>query len=162
MLRFHTLAVSLVMVAIGGAAAAQEACEGKPTGTRLDIIVEGVRTDRGLMTATLYPPESRKFLKASGEIAVWRVPAKAPATPMCVWLPSPGAYAVVIYDDLNANRRFDHTLVAPLEPYGFSNDPHPFMILPSAASARFTVGPEGATIHIHLRYPAGVGGDAKP
>jgi uncharacterized protein (DUF2141 family) len=72
---------------------------------------------------------------------------------MCVWLPQPGAYAVAIYDDLNGNHRFDHTTFAPLEPYGFSNDPRLFLGPPSASAARFTAGPGETTIHIRLRYP---------
>jgi uncharacterized protein (DUF2141 family) len=158
----HTLAAALAVAAVGGSAVAQSACEGQPTGVRLDIVVDGVRSDRGLMTATLYPPLNAKFLKPSGEIAVWRVPAKAPTTQMCIWLAAPGAYAVALYDDLNSNHRFDHTLVLPLEPYGFSNDPRLFLGPPSASAARFAVGPGGATIRIHLHYPAGVGGPAPP
>jgi uncharacterized protein (DUF2141 family) len=110
------------------------------------------------MTATLYPPEAGKFLKAKGEIAVWRVPAKAPATAMCVWLPGPGDYAVAVYDDLNGNRRFDHSAIAPLEPYGFSNDPRLFLGPPSANAARFKAGAGETTIHIRLRYPSNVPG----
>ncbi len=147
-----------LMLALAAAPAATLACEGAPTATRLDIVVDGVRSDRGLMTATVYPPESGKFLKAKGEIAVWRVPAKATATAMCVFLPAPGAYAVAIYDDLNSNLKFDHSTIAPLEPYGFSNDPRLFLGPPPASSARFTVAPGGATIHIRLRYPSSIGG----
>jgi uncharacterized protein (DUF2141 family) len=139
-----------------GAPALAQRCEGQPSATKLEIVVDGVRTERGLMTATVYPPEAGKFLKAKGEIAVWRVPAKAPATTMCVWLPSPGAYAVAIYDDLNGNHRFDHTTFAPLEPYGFSNDPRLFLGPPSAAAARFTAGPGETTIRVHLRYPSNI------
>jgi uncharacterized protein (DUF2141 family) len=118
-------------------------------------VVDGVKSERGLMTATVYPPTSGAFLKAKGEIAVWRVPARTPATQMCVFLPAPGAYAVAIYDDLNGNLKFDHSAIAPLEPYGFSNDPRLFLGPPSASAARFTAGPGATTIHIKLRYPAG-------
>jgi uncharacterized protein (DUF2141 family) len=148
---FMTAAVAVV----SAAPALAQTCQGAPTPTRLDIVVDGVRSERGLMTATVYPPTSGAFLKAKGEIAVWRVPAKAPATQMCVFLPAPGAYAVAIYDDLNGNLRFDHSAIAPLEPYGFSNDPRLFLGPPSASAARFTAGPGATTIHIRLRYPAG-------
>jgi uncharacterized protein (DUF2141 family) len=153
------LLLALMLLAVTAATPAfAQSCQGQPTATRLTIVVDGVRTDRGLMTATLYPPEPGKFLKAKGDIAVWRVPAKAPATAMCVWLPAPGAYAVAIYDDLNQNLRFDHTAIAPGEPYGFSNDPRLFLGPPSASAARFTAGPGETTIHIRLRYPANVPG----
>jgi uncharacterized protein (DUF2141 family) len=151
------VAVALTVAGVAAPALAQEPCAGTPGGVRVDLVVEGVRTDQGLMTATLYPAASDRFLKASGELAVWRVPSKAPATPMCVYAPAPGRYALAVYDDLNSNHHFDHTAFAPLEPYGFSNNPRLFLGLPSVGAAAFTVGPGGAAVRIRLRYPAGVG-----
>lgn len=151
-MRVPILAI-LACLGLSGAAAAQT-CAGAPTATRLDLIIDGVRADEGELTATVYPPSSSKFLKPGGEIAVWRVPAKAPMTQMCGFLPSPGSYAVVVYDDLNANHHFDHSAIAPLEPYGFSNNPRLFLGPPSVASARFAVPAGGRAIHIRLRYPA--------
>ncbi len=156
MIRSMFAPAALAFAIAGAAPAMADPCQGEPTGTKLTLMVDGVRNDQGLMTATVYPPESGKFLKAKGEIAIWRVPAKAPSTPMCVWLPKPGAYAVAIYDDLNGNRRFDHSAIAPQEPYGFSNDPRLFLGPPSANAARFTVAPGETTIHIHLRYPSNI------
>jgi uncharacterized protein (DUF2141 family) len=149
-----TFALTLVL---GAGPALAATCAGAPSATRLTIIVDGVKSDRGLMTATLYPPDNDRFLKPKGEITVWRVPAKAPDTEMCVYLPGPGEYAVAIYDDLNSNLRFDHSMFAPLEPYGFSNDPRLFLGPPSVSAARFEAGPGETTIHIRLRYPNGVG-----
>jgi uncharacterized protein (DUF2141 family) len=154
MIRTLLAPAALAVILAAGAPAAAEPCQGEPTGTKLDILIDGVRSDQGLMTATVYPAEAGRFLKAKGEIAVWRVPAKAPSTPMCVWLPRPGAYAVAIYDDLNGNHRFDHSAIAPQEPYGFSNDPRLFLGPPSASAARFTVEGGETTIHIRLRYPS--------
>jgi uncharacterized protein (DUF2141 family) len=152
-------AALLFVFAAGGAVPAlADPCQGQPTGAKLTIIVDGVRNDQGLMTATVYPAEAGRFLKAKGEIAVWRVPAKAPSTEMCAWLPGPGAYAAAVYDDLNSNRRFDHSAIAPQEPYGFSNDPRLFLGPPSASAARFTVEGGETTIHIRLRYPSNIPG----
>jgi uncharacterized protein (DUF2141 family) len=137
-----------------------EDCAGEPGAARLRVEVEGVRSDRGIMTATLYPDEPGKFLRAKGELAVWRLPAKSPVTSMCVWLPAPGRYALVVYDDLNSNLKFDHTTFSPLEPYGFSNNPRLYFILPSAHAVSFSAGTVDTTIHINLRYPAGA--DAGP
>ena len=131
---------------------AKTACRGEPSGVRLRIVVDAVRETRGLMTATLYPDDPTRFLKPKGEIAVWRTEATAPTTILCTWLPAPGRYAVAIYDDLNSNHRFDHTLFAPREPYGFSNNPHLFFAPPSARAASFEVGPGDTTVVIHLSY----------
>jgi uncharacterized protein (DUF2141 family) len=131
-------------------------CVGDPGPARLRVMVEGVRPGQGLMTATLYPDIQDKFLKANGQLAVWRVPAAAPVTAMCLKLAAPGRYALAVYDDLNLNGRFDHTTFAPREPYGFSNNPHPFFVLPSVRSVTFTAGPGETTLHIRLTYPEGV------
>lgn len=156
----HTLAgAGLACVCTVAPALAQE-CAGALGTARLTVVIDGVRTERGVMTATLYPDEPGKFLKAKGELVVWRAPAKAPTTSMCVWLPAPARYAMVVYDDLNSNMKFDHTTFAPLEPYGFSNNPRLYFILPSAHSVSFTAGTVDTTIHINLRYPTGA--DAGP
>ena len=139
------------------APAVAQTCAGVPGPAKLRIEVEGVRSDQGLMTATLYPDDSAKFLRTNGQLVVWRVPAKAPVTQMCVWLPAPGRYALVVYDDLNFNHHFDHTAIAPLEPYGFSNNPRIFLIPPSADSTAFTVGPGETMLNIRLRYPGSIG-----
>ena len=149
------IALSLFSFGCGAPARAQETCAGTPGGVRIDIVITGVRTDQGLMTATLYPASSAKFLKADGQLTVWRVPSQATATGMCVFAPGPGRYALAVYDDLNSNHHFDHTAFLPLEPYGFSDNPRLFLGLPSVASTAFTAGPSGADVHIDLRYPAG-------
>jgi uncharacterized protein (DUF2141 family) len=136
-----------------------QACGGQPSGTKLKVVIDGVRGDQGLMTVTLYSPDNGKFLREKGEIAVLRAPSQAPSTDMCLWLPGPGPYAVAVYDDLNENHRFDHTLVAPLEPYGFSNNPRLLFGPPSAGAAKIDVAEGETTIHIQLRYPPGAGGD---
>ena len=146
-----TVAGLAVLCACAGVSAQE--CAGQPGAARVNIIVDGVRTDQGLMTATLYPADQSRFLKADGQLAVWRVPAKAPSTEMCIWVPAPGPYALALYDDLNSNHHFDHTTFAPLEPYGFSNNPRIFFILPSARSATFQASPGETTVHIALRYP---------
>jgi len=148
-----------VLAGVGLACAALPAladdCLGDPGPARLRVMVEGVRAGQGQMTATLYPDAQDKFLKANGQLAVWRVAAATPVTVMCLRLPAPGRYALAIYDDLNLNGRFDHTTFAPREPYGFSNNPHPFFILPSVRSVAFTAGPGETILHIHLTYPEG-------
>lgn len=141
------------------APALAQTCMGQPTGTKLNVVVDGVRSDQGLMTVTVYPPDRDKFLKSNGELGVWRTPAQPPSTEVCVWVPGPGSYDVAVYDDLNENHRFDHSLVAPLEPYGFSNNPRLFLGPPSAGAAKIEVAEGETTIHIQLRYPAGAGGD---
>jgi uncharacterized protein (DUF2141 family) len=155
-MNFTLLAAGLLALGAAVPALADD-CVGEPGAARLRVIVEGVHTGEGTMTATLYPDAQGKFLKANGQLAVWRVPAAAPVTTMCLRLAAPGRYALAVYDDVNLNGRFDHTTFAPREPYGFSNNPHPFFILPSVRSVTFTAGPGDTTLHIHLTYPEGIG-----
>jgi uncharacterized protein (DUF2141 family) len=146
-----------LFMALAASPSLADDCVGDPGPARLRVSVEGVRAGQGLMTATLYPDIQGKFLKANGQLAVWRVPAAAPVTLMCLKLAAPGRYALAIYDDVNLNGRFDHTTFAPREPYGFSNNPHPIFILPSVRSVSFAAGPGDTILHVHLTYPEGAG-----
>jgi uncharacterized protein (DUF2141 family) len=72
---------------------------------------------------------------------------------MCVWLPSPGAYAISAYHDANRNGRFDQSFIGlPQEGYGFSNNPSTLLGPPSFRAARFVVPAEEARITIRLSY----------
>jgi uncharacterized protein (DUF2141 family) len=146
-----TLAGTLALLA--GAAQGQE-CEGKPGEARLSIVVEGVRSSHGLMTATLYPDDKSRFLVRNGSLKVWRDRAHAPVTDMCIWLPEPGAYAVAIYHDANANMKFDIGPLGPTEAYGFSNNPRILFSKPSFESVRFVAHAGENVIHVKLHNPA--------
>jgi uncharacterized protein (DUF2141 family) len=135
-------------------ARAQATCQGEPSDTKLHVIVEGVKEAKGLMTATLYGDDPAKFLKSKGELKVWREPAKAPATDMCLWLPGPGTYAVAIYHDNKSAMRFTKgALGMPNQGYGFSRNPRIFLGPPGLKSASFQAAAGETTEHIKLRYP---------
>jgi len=133
-------------------AAAQNGCEGAPSNARLRVIVEGVHSDKGLMTATLYPDDASKFLKKGGALVVWRNPASAPVTAMCVWLPGPGSYAVAVYHDANSNMKWDHAMLGEIEGFGFSNNPRIFFSAPSLGAVRFQAPAGDTTLHVRLSY----------
>jgi uncharacterized protein (DUF2141 family) len=135
-------------------ARAQATCQGEPSDSKLHVIVQGVRDTGGLMTATLYGDDPTKFLKSAGELKVWREPAKAGTTEMCVWLPGPGTYAVAIYHDAKKAMRFTRgALGMPNQGYGFSRDPHLFLGPPALKSASFPAAAGETTVNITLRYP---------
>jgi uncharacterized protein (DUF2141 family) len=139
---------------MAGASAAAD-CEGTPGGSKLTIVAEQVRSDKGLVTSTLYNDPS-KYLHKNGSVKVWRTPAQSPETTMCIWLPGPGTYAVVVYHDENSNKKWDHTLFFhPLEGGGFSNNPHLHLLPPpSYDTVKFQAGEGETTIHIKLQYPS--------
>ena len=143
----------LLAAAVIPAAARAGDCEGAPSTARLNIVVEGVRSNQGWMTASLYPNDRSQYLVANGALKVWRVPARAPETRMCIWLSSPGTYAVAVYHDANSNLWLDRNLFGPTEGYGFSNNPRIAFAPPPLAAVRFTAAAGNTVVHIRLRYP---------
>jgi uncharacterized protein (DUF2141 family) len=154
---FTPVASSLLLAALAVAPAASRAqaiCQGEPSDTKLHVVVQGVRTENGVMTATLYGDDPAKFLKSAGELKVWREPAKAPTTEMCVWLPGPGRYAVAIYHDAKRAMRFTRgPFGMPSQAYGFSRNPHLFLGPPSLRATSFSAGAGETTVLVTLRYP---------
>jgi uncharacterized protein (DUF2141 family) len=157
----HSLVPALVLAgslgALAAPAAAQGApagCTGKPSATWINVIVEGVRSSRGLMAVTLYEDNSRKFLVKHGSLYVGRSPATAGTTRTCIYLPQPGVYALALYHDENANQVFDRTGIGlPAEGYGFSNNPATLAGLPSFRSVRLAIPRTGMTTRIQMKYP---------
>lgn len=148
MIRFSLAASSLFLLAQPVAAA----CTGQPNGTvRLDVIATDLRTGNGEVAFTVYPDDRSRFLAKGGKLLRVRVPAKAPATQACFLLP-PGSYAIAQYHDENGDHAFNRTLFVPKEGFGFSNDAPTSVGLPSLAQARFTVGSNGGTMRMRMRY----------
>lgn len=143
---------------LGGAAVAAAAhaqdCDGAPTDTKLVVQVDGVRSSKGLMAVTLYPDDPDRFLRRHGSLKVVRVPAKAPSTEVCMYVPGPGGYGVAVYHDENGNRKLDKNGFLPAEGSGLSNNPKvSFFRLPSLKNSRFVTHAGDNRTEIRLRYP---------
>jgi uncharacterized protein (DUF2141 family) len=116
-----------------------DACEGRPTNTRLIVQVGRLRSNRGEVAVTVYPSDPRRFLAPHGKLLRVRAKADAPVTQACFYLPRPDAYAVAVYHDANANRDFDRNAVGlPIEGFAFSNDAPSKVGAPTFEAARFT------------------------
>ena len=148
-----TLGVALTGLALAAVSAHAEECQGPPGAAKISIVIEGVRSDKGLMTASLYPGARSQFLIKDGALKVWSVPAQAPITRMCIWR-SPGIYAVAVYHDANVVHRFNVGLFGPTQDYGFSNNPRIMFSKPSFQSVKFEVKAGEATVHIRLNRHA--------
>ena len=133
--------------------AALAACEGAPTGSRLNIVIDNVDAARGQITGSLYPGDRSQFLIKNGALKVWRVPASAPVTHMCIWLRGPGTYAFAVYHDANSNGKWDHALLSKIEGFGFSNNPRTVLSAPSYEQVKFNTTGAETTLHLRLRYP---------
>ena len=137
-----------------GEVAAQPACTGPESAVRLHVNVENVRAGEGLIAVTLYADDSSRFLARRGSLYVGRVPARAPATRMCIHLPSTGTYALAVYHDADSNRSFNRNGVGmPAEGYGFSNNPGTLFGLPSFRSVRLAVPRNDMQTTVRMRYP---------
>lgn len=148
------LAAALSALAGAGAAVAEPlACHGAVTPYKLLITVQGVRNNRGYVVANLYGTNRARWLADNGELGNWRDPATRGEETMCLYLASPGRYAVVVFHDANGNGDLDMGPLGPKEAFGFSNNLHPFLAPPLLHSALFDVGPGVTHIAIRLRYP---------
>lgn len=138
----------------GAQAQAQASCAaGNP---RINVVVEGVRSDRGELVVELYANKEEGFLRAEGRVERVRQKASATVTNACIGAPAPGAYAVVLYHDENSDQKFNRTLIGmPSEGFGLSNNVRPRLRAPSLKSVLINV-PEGeSTIRVQMRYMVG-------
>ncbi|MFT4025338.1 MAG: DUF2141 domain-containing protein [Novosphingobium sp.] len=156
--RARAAALSLAGLLAGATPAAAQAapagCTGTPSATWINVVLEGVRSSRGLAAVTLYADNSSKFLVKHGSLYVGRSPAHQGTTRTCIFLPAPGIYALAIYHDENGNQSFDRTGIGfPAEGYGFSNNPATLAGLPSFRSVRLAIPRTGMTTRIQMKYP---------
>ena len=118
------------------------------------MIVQGLRSAKGLVAVSLYADDKSKFLVKKGSIYVGRVDAHAPATRVCMHLPKAGTYALAVYHDEDASRKLNRSFIGmPTEGFGFSNNPKTFMSLPAFSAVRLNVPKSGMETSIKLRYP---------
>ena len=118
----------------------------------IHIEVSGVQSDLGTITADLHGEHPEEFLKQGKKILRVRVPARSGKVRFCMQAPRPGVFAIGVYHDQNANKRFDKDLFGlPAEPYGISNNPRILFGPPSHEESAFVVGPEGTNLQITLR-----------
>jgi uncharacterized protein (DUF2141 family) len=147
--------VALGLAFSGAASASVETlpCHGAPTPYRVLVTTQGVRTNHGYLVANLYGSDRRRWLADNGWLNVWRDPALPGDETMCLYLPGPGRYALVMFHDANADGELNLGPFGPKEGYGFSNNVRPFLMAPSLASALFSVVAGDTRIAIRLRYP---------
>jgi uncharacterized protein (DUF2141 family) len=151
-LRFSAAGAALLLGA--SASAQQPDCTGHEGPIRLYVDVVGVREAEGLIAVSLYADDSSKFLAKRGALYVGRVPARAPKTTVCIYLPSTGVYALGVYQDTDSDRKYDRTSMGlPDEPFGFSNDPAVFLGMPRFSSVRLSVPRDNMRTSVRLRHP---------
>ncbi len=142
--RTRGCAILAVLAGLGLPAAAGAA--------ELEIEVTGVRSADGMVRLALYD-DPDKFPKRSGSIAGGDVAAAKGSVVYVFRNLPPGLYAVAIYHDANANRKFDKSLLGlPREGFGFSNDARPVLSAPGFEAAAVTLKAPRTRIKISLAY----------
>jgi len=148
------IACAALLPGAGASAQTPPSCTGHEGPLKLYVDVEGVRSNDGLIAVTLYADDSSRFLRHHGSLYVGRVPAKEGTTRVCIYIPSAGTYALAVYHDANANRKFGRTAIGlPAEAFGFSNNPAVFLGMPRFSSVRLAVPRTDLSTRIKLRYP---------
>ena len=123
------------------------------TPTRIMVHVDGMKSAKGTLTAALYDDNERNFLRKGSRIAKEREPASEDTVVVCMPAPGPGEYAIALYHDDNANRKFDRNWYGkPKEGWAFSNNAKGRLGPPSYKSAAFKVEGTEIEIHIRMRY----------
>ena len=153
-MKVRTLALAAAVLALIGAPALAQTCEGTnaPGTAPLNVVVTSLKSGAGEVAVTVYPDDSRKFLTAKGRIFRVRPATTLPTTNACFWV-KPGFYGIAIYHDANKDHDFNRNAVGlPAEGFGFSNDAPTRIGLPSFASVRFNVPASGRTLRIAMRY----------
>ena len=147
--------LAAVACAAGRAAPSVETlpCHGAPTPYKLYVTSQGVRSNHGYLVANLYGADKRRWLADNGWLAVWRDPAMPGDETMCLYLPAPGRYALVMFHDANADGDLN---LGPLGTEGglrllqqCAADPE----RPAAALGAVRRGPGETRVTIRLRYP---------
>lgn len=94
---------------------------GMPAQNRLEIHVEGVASESGLIQVALFN-SNNGFLKSDGAFRLSSVKAKKGTTRVLMDNIPTGIYALAVFHDLNANEQLDTNWIGiPKEPMGFSN-----------------------------------------
>jgi uncharacterized protein (DUF2141 family) len=147
-------AAALTLLGASDAWAQQSSCTGPESSVKLHVDVENVESSEGLIAVTLYADDRSKFLMKRGSLYVGRVPALRGMTTVCIHLPRTGTYALAVYHDQDADRRFDRTGIGlPAEGFGFSNNPPVFLGMPNWGSVRLGVPKTDLRTRVRLRYP---------
>jgi uncharacterized protein (DUF2141 family) len=132
---------------------AAPACIGPASDTWINIAVDRVRNSKGLITATLYTNDPKRFLVKNGSLYVASTQASAGQTRFCLFVPHPGSYAIAIYHDEDSSGTLNRggLFGIPSEAVGFSNNPTIFFGPPSLRSVLVNIERSNQSITISVK-----------
>lgn len=140
---------------------AEGTCRADEPGPAVLADVRGLKDRRGLLRMEVYPPEDGAFLGDSAELVrtgqvFRRIEETAPpAGPveLCIRLPAPGTYSLVVVHDRESNHKFSWWE----DGVGFPGNPRLGWHKPRAREALLVAGAGLTRIGIVLNYRHGLG-----
>ncbi|KAB7649123.1 DUF2141 domain-containing protein [Polymorphobacter fuscus] len=141
---------------------AEAQCRPGETGPAVLVLAVGLKDREGRMKAELYPANEEDFL-ADDNVLIMAgktfrrveipVPPSGPVQ-LCIRLPGPGQYALVLLHDRDSNRKFGLST----DGIGFSNNPKLGLSKPKADAVRFTAGSGLTPVTVRMNYRHGLFG----
>lgn len=110
------------------------------------VNISGLKDSKGNLRVELYPANEDDFLK--NMIKRVEVPADPASSILCIDLPAPGMYAIVVHHDRNSNNHFDLFT----DGFGFSNNPRLFFSPPKVDKTKFSAVSGANELDIQLNY----------
>jgi hypothetical protein len=134
-------------------AQAAPACIGPASDLWINLAVDKVRNSKGLITATLYSNDPKRFLVKNGSFYVASTQATAGQTRFCLFVPRPGTYAIAIYHDEDSSGTINRggLFGIPSEAVGFSNNPTILFGPPSLKSVLVDIQHPNQSATINLK-----------
>ena len=111
------------------------------------VTIKGLKDDKGDLILEVYPDNEEDFLKNR----LGRTDAHIPSgldPKLCVELPGPGRYAIVVHHDRDADNKFDLFK----DGYGFSRNPHIVFSTPDVQDVAVDIKHRITRLTIDMHY----------
>jgi uncharacterized protein (DUF2141 family) len=140
---------------------AEGRCRSGESGPAFLVDVQGLKDRRGLLKVEVYPANDKDFLADDNVLVMAgktfrRVETDVPAsgTPtLCVRVPGPGTYGVMVLHDRDSNHKFGWRV----DGIGFASNPRLGLSQPKVRHASATAGNGPTRIDIVMNYQRGLG-----
>lgn len=140
---------------------AEGRCRANETGPAFLVHVKGLKDRTGNLKLEVYPANDKDFLADDNVLVAAgktfrRVEVDVPnsGTPLlCVRVPGPGRYGVMLLHDRDSNRKFGWRV----DGVGFASNPRLGLGKPKAAKASANAGSAPTRIDIVMNYQRGLG-----
>jgi uncharacterized protein (DUF2141 family) len=139
---------------------AEGRCRPNEPGPALLVNVTGLRDRQGRIKLEIYPSNNQDFLADDNVLInagkTFRrvdlpLPAQGPVR-LCVRVPAPGAYSLLVLHDRDGNHRFGLSG----DGIGFGGNPRLRYTRPSAVETRIVAGPRVTAIDVAINYRRGL------